>query len=87
MLGEENVFDLLEIGGPEKGLIKHKDNPNLRIIVCGGDGTVHWIIQDLIQLKWLPIPPVISICFFLLVNEVFSFFYPKDWNNSIRHRK
>jgi hypothetical protein len=40
-LHKDNVFDLTK-GGPRPGLEKHKDNKELRVIACGGDGTVGW---------------------------------------------
>lgn len=40
-LHKDNVFDLTK-GGPKPGLEKHKTNPELRVIACGGDGTVGW---------------------------------------------
>jgi hypothetical protein len=41
LLGEENVFDLSE-GGPRSGLERHRSTKDLRVIACGGDGTVGW---------------------------------------------
>jgi diacylglycerol kinase (ATP) len=38
-LPNENVFDINN-GGSKQGLERHKHTRNLRIIVCGGDGTV-----------------------------------------------
>lgn len=40
-LQKDNVFDLTK-GGPMPGLEKHKHKKDLRIIACGGDGTVGW---------------------------------------------
>jgi diacylglycerol kinase (ATP) len=40
-LHKDNVFDLTK-GGPRPGLEKHKANKELRVIACGGDGTVGW---------------------------------------------
>lgn len=38
--------------GPRPGLIKYKNNPNLRVLVCGGDGTVGWILSVLDSISW-----------------------------------
>ena len=32
--------------------------PNLRILACGGDGTVGWILSEIDKLKFKPFPPV-----------------------------
>jgi diacylglycerol kinase (ATP) len=48
-LGEEHVFDLNSCGNngnnnmPEDSLEHFARDPNVRILVCGGDGTVGWI--------------------------------------------
>ena len=36
------VYDLSD-GGPERGLSENKDKPGVRMIVCGGDGSVCWV--------------------------------------------
>nr|XP_057932227.1 diacylglycerol kinase zeta-like isoform X1 [Doryrhamphus excisus] len=56
-LNPRQVFDLTR-GGPEEGLELFAKVPNLRILVCGGDGTVGWILSVLDQLKLHPQPPV-----------------------------
>ena len=50
VLGEANVFDL-SVGGPKPGLIQsaHK-SPDFRVIVCGGDGTVSWVLNGIDEL-------------------------------------
>ena len=42
--GHDHVFDL-SMGGPEPGLLLYKHSHDLRVLVCGGDGTVRWILS------------------------------------------
>uniref|UniRef100_A0A8C6PPN8 Diacylglycerol kinase n=1 Tax=Nothobranchius furzeri TaxID=105023 RepID=A0A8C6PPN8_NOTFU len=56
-LNPRQVFDLTK-GGPREGLELYSKVPNLRIVACGGDGTVGWILSVLDQLKLCPQPPV-----------------------------
>ncbi|CAF4326061.1 unnamed protein product [Rotaria sp. Silwood2] len=46
-IGEENVYDLIKDHGPQKGLTENQHERNLRIIACGGDGTVGWVLSAL----------------------------------------
>lgn len=59
LLNPIQVWDLGEDGGPEIILESFTVFRNLRIMVCGGDGTVSWIIATLEKLKlkrkWPPI--------------------------------
>jgi hypothetical protein len=41
LLGKDFVFDLSQ-DGPRSGLERHKHTKDLRVIACGGDGTVGW---------------------------------------------
>ncbi|XP_043981867.1 diacylglycerol kinase zeta isoform X3 [Gambusia affinis] len=56
-LNPRQVFDLTK-GGPREGLEMYSKVPNLRILACGGDGTVGWILSVLDELKLRPQPPV-----------------------------
>ncbi|XP_075326849.1 diacylglycerol kinase zeta-like isoform X2 [Odontesthes bonariensis] len=56
-LNPRQVFDLTK-GGPKEGLELYAKVPNLRILACGGDGTVGWILSVLDELKFRPQPPV-----------------------------
>ncbi|XP_034004203.1 diacylglycerol kinase zeta-like, partial [Trematomus bernacchii] len=56
-LNPRQVFDLTK-GGPREGLELYARVPNLRILACGGDGTVGWILSVLEELKLSPQPPV-----------------------------
>ncbi|XP_076124148.1 diacylglycerol kinase zeta isoform X3 [Alosa pseudoharengus] len=52
-LNPRQVFDL-SLGGPKDGLEIYRKVPNLRILACGGDGTVGWILSVLDQLQISP---------------------------------
>ncbi|XP_072290576.1 diacylglycerol kinase zeta-like isoform X1 [Eucyclogobius newberryi] len=56
-LNPRQVFDLSK-SGPTEGLELYAKVQNLRILACGGDGTVGWILSVLDQLKIRPPPPV-----------------------------
>lgn len=57
LLNPRQVFDL-GISGPRLGLELYKKVPNLRILACGGDGTVGWILSHIDSLGISPHPPV-----------------------------
>lgn len=56
-LNPRQVFDLSN-GGPNEGLELYRKVPNLRLLACGGDGTVGWILSCLEELSFNPQPPV-----------------------------
>ncbi|XP_074520277.1 diacylglycerol kinase zeta isoform X2 [Halichoeres trimaculatus] len=56
-LNPRQVFDLSQ-GGPAEGLELYRKVHNLRILACGGDGTVGWILSSLDELGLNPQPPV-----------------------------
>nr|XP_025734699.1 diacylglycerol kinase zeta isoform X12 [Callorhinus ursinus] len=56
-LNPRQVFDLSQ-GGPKEALEMYRKVHNLRILACGGDGTVGWILSTLDQLRLKPPPPV-----------------------------
>ncbi|XP_053304346.1 diacylglycerol kinase zeta isoform X2 [Spea bombifrons] len=56
-LNPRQVFDLSQ-GGPKEALELYRKVPSLRILACGGDGTVGWILSVLDQLRLFPPPPV-----------------------------
>uniref|UniRef100_A0A8C6SW56 Diacylglycerol kinase n=1 Tax=Neogobius melanostomus TaxID=47308 RepID=A0A8C6SW56_9GOBI len=55
-LNPRQVFDLSK-SGPKEGLELYAKVPNLRILACGGDGTVGWILSVLDLLKIQPAHP------------------------------
>ncbi|XP_062852491.1 diacylglycerol kinase iota isoform X2 [Trichomycterus rosablanca] len=57
ILNPRQVFDLSQ-GGPREALELYRKVPNLRILACGGDGTVGWILSALDDLQMNPQPPV-----------------------------
>ncbi|XP_053108298.1 diacylglycerol kinase iota isoform X9 [Hemicordylus capensis] len=56
-LNPRQVFDLSQ-EGPRDALELYRKMPNLRILACGGDGTVGWILSILDELQLTPQPPV-----------------------------
>lgn len=59
LLNPRQVFDLTQ-GGPSMGLELFKKVPNLRVLACGGDGTVGWILSVLDQIQIHP-PPAVAV--------------------------
>ncbi|KAM7378512.1 hypothetical protein PAMA_013423 [Pampus argenteus] len=57
ILNPRQVFDLSQ-GGLREALELYRKVPNLRILACGGDGTVGWILSTLDELLMNPQPPV-----------------------------
>ncbi|XP_029969697.1 diacylglycerol kinase iota isoform X1 [Salarias fasciatus] len=57
ILNPRQVFDLSQ-GGLREALELYRKVPNLRILACGGDGTVGWILSALDELQMSPQPPV-----------------------------
>ncbi|XP_075796203.1 diacylglycerol kinase iota isoform X7 [Pelodiscus sinensis] len=56
-LNPRQVFDLSQ-EGPREALELYRKVPNLRLLACGGDGTVGWILSILDELQLSPQPPV-----------------------------
>ncbi|XP_065166588.1 diacylglycerol kinase 1 isoform X4 [Atheta coriaria] len=53
----------LATGGPMQGLNLFKDVPNFKVVCCGGDGTVGWILEtmDKVELECQPAVAVIPL--------------------------
>ncbi|PAA60068.1 hypothetical protein BOX15_Mlig018434g1 [Macrostomum lignano] len=58
LLNPRQVFDLTACGGPRLALELYRGAPNLRLLVCGGDGTVGWVLSTIDNLGIEPGPPV-----------------------------
>ncbi|KAF7640242.1 Diacylglycerol kinase [Meloidogyne graminicola] len=59
LLNPRQVFDINTMHGPKYGLeIFRKMTNQMRILVCGGDGTVGWLLSTLDQLNWNNYPPI-----------------------------
>ncbi|XP_065557183.1 diacylglycerol kinase zeta-like isoform X3 [Artemia franciscana] len=57
LLNPRQVFDLTQ-GGPKAGLDLFKKVPGLRVLACGGDGTVGWVLSILDKIGFSQPPPV-----------------------------
>lgn len=57
LLNPRQVYDMLK-GGPIQGLQFFKDVPGARILVCGGDGTVGWLIDAMDKMNYTERPGV-----------------------------
>ncbi|CAD6193988.1 unnamed protein product [Caenorhabditis auriculariae] len=59
LLNPRQVFDITSLKGPKFGLeVFRKVVTQLRLLVCGGDGTVGWVLSTLDSLNWPAYPPM-----------------------------
>nr|CAD7585548.1 unnamed protein product [Timema genevievae] len=57
LLNPRQIYNLAK-SGPMTGLTMFKDVPNCRVICCGGDGTVGWVLENMDRVQFEQQPAV-----------------------------
>ena len=58
LLNPRQVFDIMEHGGPEPAIEMFRRVANARLLACGGDGTVGWLLKVMDKMQLAAQPPV-----------------------------